>query len=154
MTRKTFLEPHRIKMTPKTSTEHKGNICCKGCYKLGFQEGKAIRDKEDIPNQRNKDTTLKANKMEWMSIGWNEIQFKIPKEYNHQLIKEFEIIKDKEVQEGKAQTILDLEEWLNICSYKRFAHQDYWDLEKGIREKLKQLLSSIDGLGGEKEVKK
>ena len=63
----------------------------------------AQEERIDIPRQRNKDTTIKAEKMEWISIGWNEIQFKIPKEYNHQLIKEFEIIIKKQIEEAKLQ---------------------------------------------------
>jgi len=34
----------------------------------------------------------KKNKVEWMTIGWNEIIFKIPREYNHQLVGQVETL--------------------------------------------------------------
>lgn len=50
----------------------------------------------------------------------------------------------REIKEEFKEEILDLENWLDICSYKRIANQDYWDLKKGIREQLEELLSKIE----------
>lgn len=84
--------------------------------------------KENIPKQRNKKTQIKANNMEWLEVGWNEITFVIPKSYNHELIKEFESKKldyftdganqgYKKAQEEVIKKLRDLKDKFHTGSY-------------------------------------